>query len=765
MSALFGAGSNGPAPSVISALYEAADRRFRYFKDWRREFSQAFDFSALQKKRCVADLAAPYPLSSPCSERLLFAIHTYFSIVVKLTTSRFIDAGHVADFEHPGDIEASQQWFQTLESPHFWRTQGLANFVDDIAFDWYLKAWTPAVARELATLIDCAGDFDGQIQPGEDAFRALYQTLVPRRVRHGLGEYYTPRWLAELTLQEARFFEDPRQRLLDPACGSGTFLAIAAAAGDDADIVGFDLNPLAVLASRANLVAARHMANQNAFDGQRPWHIPVYRRDTLSPDQPWSGEPFDLVVGNPPWIGWESLDEQTRQTTRPLWEKYGLFTLSGSQARLGGGKKDLAMLFSYVCGDRFLKSGGRLAFLITQSVFKSKGAGDGFRHFRYGDDGQKTYLKPLIVHDFSAFEPFDGATTQTAMLVVEKSEQPFNYPRPYWVWHKKRRAKLTATTPLCRAFESLQKTKQAARPVDPDNNGAPWLTADPAVVDQLIALIGDSAYQAYEGVNSGGLNGAYWVQVVDDSRPGYVVVENLADVGRIKVDKIRRTVEQERVFPLLRSGGLDRWQAQIDTAIILGQNPQTRRGVAEGRMRREFPRTYEYFAHFEGNRQAPQRGTLRGRSLFRRYFKPDDPFYSMYGVGPYTMSPWKVCWTRIDTRLRAVTVGPVDGKPVLPQETVTFVPFDGPREAYYFCALFNSSPANALVCAYSTGKGFASAHVLETLAIPAFAADDEIHGRLAALARQAHDHGNNRTQLAAIDDKIDALAAQVWDID
>ena len=38
-----------------------------------------------------------------------------------------------------------------------------------------------------------------------DLLKQLYQYLVPRHLRHDLGEYYTPDWLA--------------QRVLDPACG------------------------------------------------------------------------------------------------------------------------------------------------------------------------------------------------------------------------------------------------------------------------------------------------------------------------------------------------------------------------------------------------------------------------------------------------------------------------------------------------------------------------------------------------------------------
>jgi len=57
--------------------------------------------------------------------------------------------------------------------------------------------------------------------------KKLYQYLVPPEVRHSLGEYYTPDWLAELVLEEVGYDGHNHERLLDPACGSGTFLVFA----------------------------------------------------------------------------------------------------------------------------------------------------------------------------------------------------------------------------------------------------------------------------------------------------------------------------------------------------------------------------------------------------------------------------------------------------------------------------------------------------------------------------------------------------------
>src|SRR5512140_618169 len=97
-----------------------------------------------------------------------------------------------------------------------------------------------------------------------DALKHIYQEMFPQRARHALGEYYTPDWLAEHVLDELDYTD---QRMLDPACGSGTFLVAAInrvrrcnshlQPGQLLDkildsVAGFDVNPLAVFTARAN---------------------------------------------------------------------------------------------------------------------------------------------------------------------------------------------------------------------------------------------------------------------------------------------------------------------------------------------------------------------------------------------------------------------------------------------------------------------------------------------------------------------------------
>ena len=63
-----------------------------------------------------------------------------------------------------------------------------------------------------------------------DTAATLYQAAIPPEERRQLGEYYTTTWLVRTMIRE--LVDGPlNQRVLDPACGSGTFVAEAGVDG------------------------------------------------------------------------------------------------------------------------------------------------------------------------------------------------------------------------------------------------------------------------------------------------------------------------------------------------------------------------------------------------------------------------------------------------------------------------------------------------------------------------------------------------------
>ena len=128
-----------------------------------------------------------------------------------------------------------------------------------------------------------------------DILKALYESLIDPETRHDLGEYYTPDWLAARMVAAA--VDRPlEQRVMDPACGSGTFLFHAVRAVLDAaeasglppaeaarraatNISGIDIHPVAVIIARVTYLLALIPALRKEHPGQVT--VPVYLGDAL----------------------------------------------------------------------------------------------------------------------------------------------------------------------------------------------------------------------------------------------------------------------------------------------------------------------------------------------------------------------------------------------------------------------------------------------------------------------------------------------------
>ena len=782
----------------IHALIHATDnpKAQMFFSQWQILFGEVCGYDIHGQNAKVEKLAEHYDVPNSDPAELLFAVHTYYAIFMKMLAAEIVSSFSPLGISTLKKLISAptsaklRDELHNLEQGGIWSQIGIRNFLEGDLFSWYLDAWNEDCADAIRTMTQALDQFDPttlSVDPAEsrDLLKQLYQQLFPKSVRHDLGEYYTPDWLAELVLDELGYDGDPDKRLLDPACGSGTFLVMAlnrvktwydehryeCGFGEDEllqkilrNIIGFDLNPLAVMAARTNYLMAIRELLRHADNIE----LPVYLYDSIMTNAfaPLFIGKVDYVAGNPPWVNWESLPNGYRDAMKPLWQEYNLFTLSGTAGRLGGGKKDISMLFTYIAVDNYLKKAGRLGFVITQSVFKTQGAGDGFRQLRYtqAETSQSWYLQPLMVHDLSAMQVFEGATNRTAVFVCEKTRRPFKYPVKYTKWTGASRIAQDET--LVNVHADTTQRKMEAVPVVASKGSSPWLTVPKQALPGIQKVIGVSDYKAYEGVNTGGLNGCFWIRVLKEQPNGELLIENLHDTGKIKVKHVRFVIESDLVYPLLRGRDVSRWYAEPSAHIILAQDFQRRKGIPESEMKQHWPKTYAYLKQFEGNPKISERGTLRGRATkaVRGPIKNGAPFYSMFGVGPYTMAEWKVLWPEVGHSVRASVSGPSTVeklKPALPDHTIVAVSCSSESEAYFIAGMLNSSPAYVAVAAYIVLHP--SPHIMKNIAVPQFKKTDSDHMRLAKLSRQCHVAANEK-QLAALEADIDEAAAKIWGI-
>ena len=215
----------------------------------------------------------------------LFVRHTYLSAVVGMVVqaSFRIDIYRLAETQ-PDDL---------LYGVNFRNTTGLQGVVESDFFAWPAEVGGLPLIRALAHRV-CRFDWRSGDTPSDIA-AILYEAVIPADERRTLGEYYTPAWLARAMTRE--LITSPLyQRVLDPSCGSGTFIAEAvrhfiAAARDSgihptevfsrlrASVTGIDVHPVAVhLARSAYALAARTAIAEASYTSVS---LPIYLGDAL----------------------------------------------------------------------------------------------------------------------------------------------------------------------------------------------------------------------------------------------------------------------------------------------------------------------------------------------------------------------------------------------------------------------------------------------------------------------------------------------------
>lgn len=216
----------------------------------------------------------------------------------------------------------------------------------------------------------------------------VYQVWLSRGVRRHGGAYYTPPQVVDYLCRRALDgLEGPDGpvRILDPACGSGAFLARILALRPEARAEGWDHDPVAAAICRYNLPGVAVRVVDALAEPARPV--------------------LDAVVGNPPYIS-----SGLRGARRVL-----PADRAALQERFAGAaeyKLNTYPLF-VVQGLRLLRPGGRLAFILPDSFL----LGRYFAGLRRELLGSARILEiTLLDSDFWA----DAAVGRPTLLVLEK---------------------------------------------------------------------------------------------------------------------------------------------------------------------------------------------------------------------------------------------------------------------------------------------------------------------------------------------------------
>ncbi len=384
----------------------------------------------------------------------LYATEGSSLVLARILFIRFLeDHGMMMRKISNGGIKAFREYHQFIKDDYqFLLTDAYKEaehiyhrLFEESVFDWSHRG-DGQLSHLLLRIFYRLNAFDFEKISG-DILGNLYERFLDLKKRKKLGEYYTPLYVAKYILEQIGFFENPG-RLLDPACGSGTFL-IAATEGLIERLVKKGVKLDIALKQAVDLVHGLDINVFAAFIAQLQliWHLLPYLRKANVNELPelkvygginslvhrnqktlfasTYGLPteagadirdlkYRYVVGNPPYIRNERLKD-----TGPWRANYDLVDFRNSDiayyfvARAVEGKKE-AM-------PAWLEDKGRMCFVLPMGLCDSKAASAIRKVLYQYNIAQITDLEDIAIHIFPSPQASGRATVAPILLFVDKT--------------------------------------------------------------------------------------------------------------------------------------------------------------------------------------------------------------------------------------------------------------------------------------------------------------------------------------------------------
>lgn len=241
----------------------------------------------------------------------LYVLQTTYAIIVKLMACKVISNiafnEEIMFFSDLSIVDSHklQEFMEQLEDGYIFANGGIKNLLEGDFYSWYSdkNQWNIELSNSIKNIVIELENYASSNFTYEystiDIFKDLYMEIMPNEVRHSLGEYFTPAWLADNVVNKtiAMLPEEKQSkwRAIDPCCGSGVFIiSLIKKIQSEYDLYsltieekneilyyildrvqGIDLNPLSVLTARVSYFLAILPLIEN-----QKFEIPVYLGDS-----------------------------------------------------------------------------------------------------------------------------------------------------------------------------------------------------------------------------------------------------------------------------------------------------------------------------------------------------------------------------------------------------------------------------------------------------------------------------------------------------
>jgi len=309
------------------------------------------------------------------------------------------------------------------------------DFIDTIAFPDEEN-----VVKEIRELVNILRQYD--FSKLSDIIGPIFERLIPKDERHNLGQYFTNPDVVDIILKFCLRHED--DKVLDPACGAGTFLVRAyqhkklwnqrlnhedilnTLWGNDIakfpahlSTINLAIRDLGVDKNYPNILQEDFfnlLSTEGGFELSPKSRRAIAKRLDMREKEVTYPRWFDCIVGNPPYTRQEEMPEiapEVKQYKEGIIDKALKDNTGKKIAEIS--KRAGIHAYFFVHGMKFLPNGGRFGFIVSNS----------WLDVDYGKGLQEFFLnnyKIITIIESKVERWFEEADVNTCIVILEKSK-------------------------------------------------------------------------------------------------------------------------------------------------------------------------------------------------------------------------------------------------------------------------------------------------------------------------------------------------------
>ncbi len=428
------------------------------------------------------------------------------------------------------------------------------------------------------------------------------------------GDFQTPTTLTNAILTRLKGDGLSPASILEPTCGTGSFILTALKVFPSTKIYGFDINSKYITNLKTKITQLDKQ-NRVFLDTVNFFEVNwgEYLKNIASPY---------LIIGNLPWI---TSSELGRIDGQNLPKKSNIHEFKGLDSLTGKSNFDISEWMILELLKAMDGSRSTLAILCKVSVAQ--------KVFKYAIRANLS-VSSIAIYEIDAELNFNASVDACLLSITIKTGE---------------------TTDKCLVFSSLDsQTPTTILGIYKGN-----VINDHTSFERLKHLHGKSFLNWRSGIKHDAVKIMELIKEGNSYRNGF---DELVDI------------ESNYLFPLIKSSDLAHGRVQNSSRVLIVT--QKLIGDDTSVIQSSAPKLWKYLNQYKSHLDN------RASSIYKT-----KPPFSIFGIGPYTFSSWKIAISGFHKKLHFQIIGPIDDKPVVFDDTCYFISVTCMEEALIWFSL------------------------------------------------------------------------------